>query len=101
MVYEIAWTATAIKTFEECIKYIQDRWTDREIKNFAALVDDKIKLLSTQPNIGRPRNKKHPDIRITILHKRVSLIYRVTAKSKRIEILFIWNNYKHPARLKF
>jgi len=100
MVYEIVWTIKAAESFAENIKYLHENWTEREIKNFVAVVEEKVTLLSNQPNIGNPKNKKHPNIRHIVLHKRVSLIYRVKQKHKRIELLLFWNTYRHPAKLK-
>lgn len=100
MVYEIVWTVKAIESFAEHINYLQEYWTEREIKGFITVVEEKIVLLSDRPNIGSPRSKKHPNIRHTVLHKRVSLIYRVKPKQKRIELLLFWNTYRHPGKLK-
>jgi plasmid stabilization system protein ParE len=100
MVYEIVWTVKAEESFTENMGYLEEKWTEREMRKFAAIVEDKIMLLSKQPNIGNSRSKKHPNIRHTVLHKRVSLIYRVKPKHKKIELLLFWNTYRYPAKLK-
>jgi plasmid stabilization system protein ParE len=100
MVYEIVWTIKAEESFTENMEYLEEKWTVREMRKFAAIVENKIMLLSKQPDIGNSRNKKHPNIRHTVLHKRISLIYRVKPKYKKIELLLFWNTYRHPAKLK-
>lgn len=100
MVYQVVWTAKAMESYVSNMKYLENAWTEREVRNFAAVTENKIKLLSTQPEVGTPRNKKQLNIRHTVLHKRISLIYRVKPLKKEIELLLFWNTYQHPSRLK-
>jgi plasmid stabilization system protein ParE len=100
MVYKVNWTLKALESYISNIKYLESAWTEKEVKNFAALVEKKINLLSRQPEIGTSRNKKQVNIRHTVLHKRVSLIYRVKPQKKEIELLLFWNTYQHPSKLK-
>ena len=100
MVYKISWTPKAIESYISNMKYLESAWTEKEVKNFAALVERKIKILSGQPEIGASRNKKQVNVRHTVLHKRISLIYRVKPQKKEIELLLFWNSYQHPSRLK-
>ena len=100
MVYKIMWTGKALESYVNNMKYLEAAWTEKELKNFIALVEKKLKMLSRQPEIGTPRNKKQPHIRHTVLHKRISLIYRVKSQKKEIELLLFWNTYQHPSKLK-
>jgi len=72
----------------------------QEISNFVFKVEAKVKLLSLQPKLGSPRSKSHSNIRHTLIHKRISLIYRIQPSINTIELLLFWNNYKHPSKLK-
>ena len=100
MVYKVSWTGKALESYVNIMKYLERTWTVREVNIFAALVEKEIILLSRQPEIGTSRNKKQVNIRHTLLHKRVSLIYRVKPQKKEIELLLFWNTYQHPSRLK-
>ena len=80
--------------------YLAKKWTVREVKNFALTVEKKLLLLTKQPLIGSSKNYKQQNIRHTVLHKRVSLIYRINNRKKEIELLRFWNTYQNPARLK-
>jgi plasmid stabilization system protein ParE len=77
MVYKIVWILKALQTYIENMNYLETDWTEKEVKKFAFTVEKKISVLSKQPGIGSPRNKKQQDIRHTVLYKRMSLIYRV------------------------
>lgn len=100
MVYKIVWTSKALQSYVANMEYLEAAWTDKEVKRFAALVEKRLTLLCRQPEIGKSKNKKSPNIRHTVLHKRVSLIYRVQPRNKQIALLLFWNTYQNPSRLK-
>jgi plasmid stabilization system protein ParE len=76
MACKINWTPRAWLTYEANIKYLQQAWTEKEISNFVVLVDKKVANLSRNPRTGRPRNKKFPNIRCAVVHKRILLVYK-------------------------
>lgn len=100
MVYEIVWTGKAVKSFADNMQYLEENWTEKEMTSFVVAVEKKIAALSKHPDIGKPRNKKYPNIRHIVLHKRVTLIYRVKPRHTRIELLLFWNTYQYPPKLK-
>jgi plasmid stabilization system protein ParE len=100
MACKINWTYRAWKTYEANIKYLQKAWTEREISNFITSVETKISHLSRNPRTGSPRNKKYPHIRYTVVHKRVSLIYKHKPTKNEIDLLVFWNTWQNPRKLK-
>jgi plasmid stabilization system protein ParE len=100
MVCKVNWTLKAIETYLSNVEYLEKRWTALEAKNFTVAVEKKIKALSGQLGIGSLRNKKQQNIRHTVIHKRVSLIYRYKPLKKEIELLRFWNTYQNPKKLK-
>jgi plasmid stabilization system protein ParE len=100
VVYKIVWTLKALETYLANMQYLETAWTNKEVTNFAAITEKKLLNLSKQPGIGSPRNKKQHNMRHTVLHKRVSLVYRIKNNKKEIELLRFWNTYQHPSRLK-
>jgi plasmid stabilization system protein ParE len=101
MVYKVNWTPKAVQTYLSNMHYLQQEWTEREMTKFAELVEKKINLLRKHPNLGASRNNKLPNIRQVMVHKRVSLIYRVKPVKKEPELLLFWNTWQNPAKLKF
>jgi len=100
MVCKISWTPKPLESHISNIKYLETEWTEREVKKFITNVEKQIKTLSGQPGIGSPRNKKQPNIRHTVIHKRVLLIYRYKPTKKEVELLRFWNTYQNPKKLK-
>jgi plasmid stabilization system protein ParE len=97
---KINWTSRAWLTYEANIEYLQKEWTAKEVSNFVQSTDKKIASLSNHPAIGKPRNKKYPHIRFTVIHKRVALIYKHKPLKNEIDLLVFWNNYRNPGKLK-
>ena len=78
MVCEIIWLPRAIQTYITNIQYLQAHWTEKELEYFKVLVEKKIENISHHPKLGRARSRSAPNIRFTLVHKRVALIYRYT-----------------------
>ena len=83
MVYKISWSPEAISTYLSNIDYLEKAWTEREVKNFIRLADDKLQLLLTQPRLGRP-SKHIKNVHKTVIHKRITLVYRHKPIKKKL-----------------
>jgi plasmid stabilization system protein ParE len=99
MVYKIIWSKLALRTYIHNIKYLESQWTEKEILNFIKAVQKKIALLSLQPQIGRLTIRRI-NLRQTVIHKRVILIYRFKPAKKEIELVRFFNTYQNPKRLR-
>ncbi len=97
---KISWTHRAWLTYEANINYLEEEWTEKEIRNFILLVDKKITNIAKQPRLGTSRNTKYPNIRYTLVHKRVALIYKYKPVKEEIELLVFWNTSQNPRKLK-
>lgn len=49
MVYRIVWSLKALESYLSTMKYLEEFWTVKEVKNFASLVEKKLNLLSKEP----------------------------------------------------
>ena len=97
---QINWTKRAWLTYEANLNYLEAEWTQKEISNFIYLVEKKLAILSKNPRLGISRNKMHPDIRCTVVHKRVLLIYKYFPRKREIALLVFWNTYQNPKKLR-
>ncbi|MGZ3757668.1 MAG: type II toxin-antitoxin system RelE/ParE family toxin [Mucilaginibacter sp.] len=97
---EIVWTKKAILTFGQRIEYLEKNWTEKEIFNFTARVNEYLITLRTQPLMFRKSTKlKHTHIGVII--KQVSLVYRIKPKSNCIELIAFIDNRQNPKQQKF
>lgn len=100
MACKISWTPRAWKTYEANLEYLVKEWSEKEVSRFVKLVDDKLSQLSAYPQIGASRNKKYPNIRYSVIHKRIALVYRHKPSKNEIDLLVFWNTWAHPRRLR-
>ncbi len=97
---KINWTNRAWQTYNANITYLLEAWTAKEISNFVIMVDSKLTNLAKHPEIGSSRNKKYPNIRCTLVHKRIMLVYKYKPLTNEIDLLVFWNTYQNPKKLK-
>jgi plasmid stabilization system protein ParE len=71
-------------------------WTNRAWLTYEANID----YLSKNPRIGRRRDTKYPNIRSTLVHKRILLVYKHKPLKNEIDLLVFWNTYQNPKKLK-
>lgn len=100
MVYQIVWTHKALESYIGNIKYLEDVWTEKEVKTFVTTVQRKIEIISSHPFLGSHRNINKHNVRFTIINKNISLIYLVKTRKKQIELLLFWNTTQHPRKLQ-
>lgn len=94
---EIIWTKRAVRTFAKRIEYLEKNWTEKEIFNFTARVNQYLSSLQNQPLMFR-KSVKLKYTHIGVIIKQVSLVYRVKPKSKTIELIAFIDNRQNPKR---
>ncbi|HEY8927821.1 MAG TPA: hypothetical protein VIM55_01425 [Mucilaginibacter sp.] len=85
-------------TFEDRIAYLNIHWTQKEIDSFTQRALEYLDILKVQPLIGKKGKIK--GVRIGLLMKEVSLIYRVKPIKMEIELLSFVDNRQDPRRIK-
>ena len=100
MVQEIIWSPEAIAAFSDIIAYLRETWSEKEVEQFADRVDEKLDVLKSHPELGGIKNKKL-NIRKTVIHKKVILIYKYKPSKKEIHLLRFWNTLQDPRKNKY
>lgn len=95
--YKIFWTDHAISELKETIEYLENNWTERDLRTFSTKLDHTIQLISKTPEIF-PASFEKKNIRKAVVEKHNSLYYRIHNNS--IEILSIFSNRKDPYKKK-
>lgn len=94
MVEKVIWTPEAEKTFDAVIAYLQQHWSEREIKNFIERVNNVVEHIGRHPLSYRSAGKE--DVREALVTKQNLLLYRVSGET--IYLLYFWDTRKNPAR---
>lgn len=80
------------------MSYLDEHWGESVASDFIKLVDSKILLLASQPNIGI-RSQKLKDARSILITKHNRLTYRV--KDNTLIILNLSDTRRHPKKNKY
>lgn len=97
--YKIFWTDQALFELKRTIKYLEENWSEREIKNFFQEVEHTIELISKNPDLFPSSGKSDKIVRRAIIAKRTKLYYWVNDKT--IEILSLFSNRQNPDKNKY
>jgi plasmid stabilization system protein ParE len=91
--YKIVWSDEALTNLKSIIKYLEKRWTKREISNFAQLLDKQLKRIESNPFLF-PETENSNGLRKSVLSRQTSIYYRIVKFEIRIITLF--DNRQNP-----
>ncbi len=95
--YNIFWTDFALKELENTIEYIEQNWSEKEIKNLAEKLEETLNLISKNPDIFQVSEFKK-DVRRVVVLKFNTIYYRLN--NNQIEILSFFSNRQDPKKIK-
>ena len=55
---KVVWTDFALKELESTIEYLQENWTEKELRNLALKLEDILSLISQNPNLFQTSETK-------------------------------------------
>jgi len=95
MALKIVWTKRAEEGFNQIINYLEENWTDREIRNFVQETYHFLGLLKSNPYLLEPSTTlkntyRGPLNRLTIV------TYRIKLRKEIIELLNIRSAKQKP-----
>lgn len=85
--YKLIWSDEALSNLKGIIDYLEDRWTIREIKKFAQLLDKQLQLIVNNPFLYAESDKSN-GLRKSVLSKQTTIYYRIINTEIRIIALF-------------
>ncbi len=66
--YKILWTDHAISELKETIEYLENNWTEKELRKFSAKFDHTIELISKTPEMF-PNSLEKIEIRKAVVER--------------------------------
>jgi len=97
MALKIVWTKRAIAGYDGIISYLEEEWTEKEVRNFVRQTEELFKLLSDYPEILQ-RTERYKNVRRGPINKHTILTYRIKPEQKLIELLNIRSVSKKPLK---
>jgi len=96
--YKIFWTDFALKELENTIEYLEENWTEKELRNLAIKLEETLSFISQNPNLFQVSDIKKEIRRVVILTHN-TLYYRIS--NDQIEIISFFSNRQSPKKMKF
>ena len=94
MALKARWTPEAEETFMAIIEYLENKWTDIEVRSFVKRTQKVIGQIEKNPY--QFKSSSFNEIRIAFITKHNSLIYGVNEQDGIIELYSFWDNRKDP-----
>ena len=95
--YKILWTDNALKELQKTVEYLEENWTEKELKNLAHNLEKTLKLISQNPYLFQESYFKN-DVRRAIVLTLNTLYYRIIENN--VEIISFFSNRQNPKKQK-
>ena len=92
MQYRTVWLSNAKKRYQEIINYLEENWTQNEVKNFVHNTNYVINQISLYPLLFKKASKH--GVRQAILTKHNFILYRIVGD--QIQLLTIFDTRQNP-----
>lgn len=97
--YSVHWSLEAEDSFYKVVDDLRFRWPPKVVDDFIDLTDDVIIRIAKFPYLYRAY-KDGKFVRHGIVHKNITMFYRVNEDQKQIEILLFWATKTNPEKLR-
>jgi plasmid stabilization system protein ParE len=94
--YKVIWSPNATLTYYQILRYLDEKWTSKEIDAFVLRTEEAIDHICENPLLF-PYSVKN-NIHRCVIVKQVSLFYQIN--NETIELLIFWDNRQNPVKLK-
>lgn len=94
---KIVWNNNALESLDKNIDHLKKKWSINDVEKFLEIVDKKIEILKSFPEIGTLCEFK-PLLRQLVITKHITLFYEV-----EIDVIYLhlfWLNYNDKADLQ-
>ena len=95
--YKIIWTNHALLELSETIQYLENSWTEKELRKFSAVLNHVIEIISKNPLIF-PKTTVKNDVHRAVIDKLNTLYYRIVKNN--IEILSVFSNRQSSEKIR-
>lgn len=87
----------SVDSYLEEVEFILLKWNSKEVERFSILVEENLKRLAKNPNLGIYH--KSSDVYSFVISKQTTLYYGFDVETKEIILHLFWNNLKNPEDL--
>jgi plasmid stabilization system protein ParE len=97
MALKVSWSKEAREDLIKAIAYLEENWTEKEIRKFTSKLEEQINIISLQPKTYK-KSKRLLGTYECLVTKHNSLFY--TYNETSLFIVTVWYNRQEPVRLQ-
>lgn len=95
--YKVLWTDFALSELAQTIKYLEENWTEKDVRNFSVKLEETIVFISQNPNLFQSSEIKK-DVRRAVVTKHNTLYYRLV--NNHFEVVSFFSNWQNSKKRK-
>lgn len=95
--YEIVWSERALKELEQAIEYLENNFTNKELRKLSLEIERNLNIISKNPLVFSKSEKFY--IRKVVIAKFNTLYYKI--ENEKIEIISFFSNRQDPNNRNF
>jgi len=95
--FELIWSKRAEQGYDRIVKHLEEKWTDREVKNFVQETNSFFNTLKKTPNLLQPARARKNMYRGPINNLTI-LTYRIKPRKRVIELVNIRGARQKPLK---
>lgn len=92
--FKIIWTDRARLELAQTLDYLENKWTEKEMKALAQSVENTVLLMQSNPLLFSRTNRK--DVYRAIVMRKNSMIFLFNQSEKEVIILSFFNHLRKP-----
>jgi plasmid stabilization system protein ParE len=97
MAVKLVWSKTADQGYTRIIKYLEEKWSDKEVSNFVRETKHFFDLLKENPRILEP-SRSHKNLYRGPINRLTILTYRFNARKNEIVLVNIREARRIPLK---
>ncbi|HEU5290275.1 MAG TPA: type II toxin-antitoxin system RelE/ParE family toxin [Cyclobacteriaceae bacterium] len=97
MALALVWTKRAIQGYDKIVHYLEEHWTDKEVRNFIHESEEFFTLLSEYPEVLQ-KTSRYNNVYRGPMNKLTVITYRVKPRKKQIELINIRAARQRPLK---
>jgi plasmid stabilization system protein ParE len=98
MAMKISWSPEAEATFSAIVNYLENKWSEKEVRNFVTKTKKVIDRISRNPKLFIAFGEE--EVRKAVITKQNSLFYWIDIQNEQIKLLAFWDNRKNPNSIR-
>jgi plasmid stabilization system protein ParE len=95
---QIEWTFEAKQNLDGIFDYLEIVWTEREISNFAQLLEENLQRIANNPSMF-PYYDEKINVRRCVISPQTTIYYREIKSENKVIIITLFDNRQNPDHL--